>query len=178
MPLPSAPSTSSDAALEVRLPQSRRSVGDGCVGPEPGALDVGDEAGEVGDDRHRQMLDGTRRGPADGGRDPGGTVGREHEARRSRTFRAAADGAEVVRIGDAVEADKQRLRALRELVGVGVPVGLAEGDDTLVIACSRELCQLSLGSDPHARRALVAEPGLGAQSPLARMQLEHATRAA
>ena len=137
-----------------------------------------DEAGEVGDDRHRQMLDGAGRGPADGGRDPGGTVRRQHEARRSRTFRAAADSAEVLRIGDAVEADEQWLGARRELVGIRVAIGLAEGDDTLMIACSCELRQLSLSGDPDARRALVPEPGLRALSPLARMQLEHAARAA
>ena len=110
MPVPSAPSTRSDAALEVRFPQSRRRVGHGCVRPELGALHVGDEAGEVRDDRDRQMLDGARRGAADGRRDPRGAVCGQHEARRSRTFRAPADGAEVVRIGHAVEADEQRLR--------------------------------------------------------------------
>ena len=89
-----------------------------------------------------------------------------------RALRTPADGAEVVWIGHAVQADEQRLRPLGELVGVGVPVGLAKGDDTLVFARARELGQLALGSDPHAQCLQIAQPRLRAQGPLARVQLE------
>ena len=70
-----------------------------------------------------------------------------------------ADGAEVARIGDAVEHGQQRALGRGQLVRVGVAVRLDAGDDALVVARARELRQLALlahagacpASDPRAR---------------------------
>ena len=178
MPLPSAPSTSSTPPSKS---DSHRAVGASATAAyaqSSGALHFGDEAGEVGHDSNRKVLDGTRRDATDGRRHARGAVRRQHEAGCTRALRAPTDGAEVLRIGDAVQADEQRLWPLGELVGVGVPVGLAEGDDALVFARARELRELALGSNLHAQGLQVAQPRFRAQGPLARVQLENRTRAA
>ena len=63
-----------------------------------------------------------------------GAVRRKDDAGRARALRAAADGAEVARIADLVEAGDQRPLARGELVRVGVAVRLAPGEDALVVA--------------------------------------------
>jgi hypothetical protein len=66
---------------------------------------------------------------------------------------------------------------LRELVGVRVAIGLDSCDDALVIAVADSFAQLALGLDLDARAAVLAEPGLGAERPLRRPELEHLARA-
>jgi hypothetical protein len=61
-------------------------------------------------------------------------VCRQHDAGCARTLGAADDRAQVVRIGDLVEADEQGTLALREVVGVRVVERLAPGDDALMVA--------------------------------------------
>src|SRR6185437_14342336 len=104
----------------------------------------GQVAGEVGDDRDRQVLYRPGGGAADGRRHAGGSVRRDDHARRAGTLRAPADGAEVVRVADLVEADEQRPLAPGEGVGVGVAEGIAPGEDALVVARTRRLAQLPL----------------------------------
>ncbi len=60
------------------------------------------------------------------------------------------DGAEVVRVGDLVEADDKRRPAPDELPGVRVAEGLAEGDDALVVARAGGLVQAALPDVPGA----------------------------
>ena len=75
---------------------------------------------------------------------------------------APADGAEIVRIGDAIEADEERARLGRQLEGVRVPVRLAAGEDALMIASPGLLGQLPFGPGlrPGPGRWLL-EPWLG-----------------
>jgi hypothetical protein len=123
------------------------------------------------------MLDGARRRAADRRGDARGAMRGDDDTRRARAFGAPADGAQVARIGNPVEADEQRLLLGGQLVPVGVAVRRALGDDALVIAGAGRLAQLALELHLHARPA-VLQPRLGRERTLARPQLEHLTRAA
>ncbi len=97
---------------------------------------------------------------------------RHDDAAGARSLRAPADRAEVVRIGDAVEADEERPLTAGELPGVGVRVRLAEGDDSLVVPGARRRGQRSLGAylDTQARSLL--QPRLRGERALRDEQLE------
>ena len=58
----------------------------------------------------------------------------DDDARCTRALCTAADGAEVPRVADLVEAGEQWAIGRGELVGVGVLVWLAPGEHTLVVA--------------------------------------------
>ena len=64
------------------------------------------------DDRHPQMFDGTRRGLGHGRRDVRGAMARQNHTRHTRALRCPQDRAEVARIGDAVEQEQERQRAV------------------------------------------------------------------
>ena len=97
------------------------------------------------------MLDRAGRGARDGGRDDRRAVRRHDDAGRARTLGAAADGAEVARVGDAVEHREQRTLGRRELVAVGVAVGLDEREHALVVARVGAVAQLALELQLRAR---------------------------
>ena len=84
-----------------------------AVDPQRRPFRLGEEAGEIGHDRDRNVLDRPRGRAADGRRHAGRLVRGQHDAGRPRALGAARDGAEVARIGDLVEADEQRLAAPR-----------------------------------------------------------------
>ena len=104
---------------------------------------------------------------------------RHDHAGRPRSLGSAADGAEVVRIGDPVEADEERTRLSRELEGIRVPVWLAKSQHALVVASPGLLGQvpigLGLGPDP---RTWLLEPWLGGQGTLGHPELAHLAWAA
>ena len=95
---------------------------------------------------------------------------RHDDAGRAGALGAAADGAEVVRIGDPVEHREQRLVGLRQLVRVRVAVRLDARDDALVVARPRALGQVALERRVDLR---LGEPGLAGRRPLGRPDLEH-----
>ena len=63
--------------------------------------------------RDRQVLDRAGRGLGDDRRDAGRAVPRDHEAVRPGALARARDGAEVARVGDAVERDDERVAGAR-----------------------------------------------------------------
>ena len=102
---------------------------------------------------------------------------RDDDARRSRPFGRPADGAEVARVGDAVEHREQRTLDGGQLIGVGVAVRLDARDHALVVARTGELGQVALLPHPHPRSRRL-EPRLGLERPLGRQELEHLATAA
>ena len=109
----------------------------GAVHPELRPLDLLEVARQVRDDRDRQVLDRPGRRTRDGGRHDRRAVRRNDDAGRARAERAPAHGAEVARIGDAVEHDEQRPLDRGELPRVGVAVRLDARDDALMVARAR-----------------------------------------
>jgi hypothetical protein len=103
---------------------------------------------------------------------------RNDDAGCARARRRAGDGAQVARVGDLVEAGDQRTGGSRQLVGIGVAVGLDPGHDALVLARQRRLREVALGLDLEARGARLREPGLVTAGALAHPQLEHLARPA
>ena len=140
--------------------------------PEVAALRLVQVAREVDDDGDRDVLDRAGGGMADGGGDARRVVLGDDDARRAGPLGAAADRAEVVRVGHLVEADDQRPLAGGELPGVGVAVGLAEGDDALVVARPRLGGQRRLRPDLHPEPLDLAQPRLGAERALGDEELE------
>jgi hypothetical protein len=102
-------------------------------------------------------------------------VRRQDDAGRARAFRSPDDCAEVVRVGDLVEANEERRVAAGELPGVGIPERRGPRDEPLVVARPRRLAQNPLRLDLRART--VREPRARARGPLGRPDLEHVTRA-
>ena len=85
---------------------------------------------------------------------------RHDDAGRAGALGAAADGAEVPRVADLVEAREQRPLRRRELVGVGVPVRLAPREHALVVARADRLAEVPLELDLDARLLRLAQPVL------------------
>src|SRR5581483_4244295 len=164
-----------DASGEVGVPHRGRRVPGRAVDPELRPLHLLEEAGEVRDDRDREVLDGARGGAGDGGRDDGRPVRRDDDAGRPRPLGAPADGAEVARVGDAVEDGEEGPLGRRELVGVRVAEGLDAGERALVVAGAGELGELALGPQAGLR---LGEPRLRLRRALRREQLEHLPAAA
>ena len=100
---------------------------------------------------------------------------RHDDARRARTVGAAADRAEVARIGHPVEHREERLRLRGQLVRVGVAIGLDHRDEPLVVARRGPLGQVALALHLRAR---LGQPRLGLQRAFGRPHLEHRTPAA
>ena len=155
-------------AAELCSPH-RLTVERGRVDPQRRALHLPEPAGEVGDDRHRQVLDRAGRRAAHRRRHPRRPVRRQHDAGRAGAFGAPAHRPEVARVGDLVEADEERPVGRSQLVRVRVAVGLAAGDEALVLARAGELGQLPLRADLHAPPVQPRLPG-GARR---REHLEH-----
>jgi hypothetical protein len=61
-------------------------------------------------------------------------MGRDDDACRSGAFGAAADGAEVARVGHAIEANEKRALPARARPRVGIAVGLRPRNYALVVA--------------------------------------------
>ena len=80
-------------------------------GPNASALEFLQRRGQTRHHRDREVLDRAGRGFRHRRGDVGGAVAGKHETGRAGRLGAADDGAEVVRIGDAVERDKERRRA-------------------------------------------------------------------
>jgi hypothetical protein len=93
-------------------------------------------------------------------------VGGKDHASRPRALCGTDDGSEVVRIGDLIENDQQRLPG-GELVRVGVTERLDPGDHALVVAGASELVQRLLRHDLGL--AIPAVP----RRPLGGEELEH-----
>ena len=85
---------------------------------------------------------------------------------------AANDRAEIVRVGDLVEAHQQWALADDELVGIGITVGLAEGDDALVLRRACSFVQPSLGDDLKPEAGDIPETRLGGERALGDEELE------
>ena len=102
-------------------------LGARAVAPAARLARVAQEVREVAHARDRQVLDGARRGLADGRRDLRGAALGDHDAGRAGALGGAADRAEVLRVLDLVERDEQRVgparAARRRRVGVGARVG-------------------------------------------------------
>src|SRR5581483_2901476 len=141
--------------------------------PQVRALDVGEVAGEIRHDCDRQVLHRAGGRAADGCGHPRRPVRRHHDPRRPRALRAAADGAEVARIADLVEAGEQRSLALGELIRVRVLVWLAPGEHALVVARPRLLGDVALELRLDTRPLELAQPRLGLDRTLGRPQLQH-----
>ena len=105
-------------------------------------------------------------------------MGRDDDSRRPRSLGTADDRAEVVRVGDLVEACQQGTIGGGQLPAVGVLVGLAPGEHALVIARAGGLTELALGLDLNSRAVEVGQPGLRLHGALGRPQLEHFSPAA
>jgi diguanylate cyclase (GGDEF)-like protein len=121
------------------------------------------------------VLDRARRGATDGRRDARRSVRGQDDTGRPCPLGGPADGPEVPRIRDLVEAREQGALGSRELIGVRVPVRLAEREHALVVTRSDRLGQLPFGLD---LRAELAEPRLGFHRSLRDPQLEDLARAA
>src|SRR5919106_2531678 len=162
----------SRAGREVGRTDRRVRVAGGRPPPEVRSLDLLQVAREVDDDSDGEVLDRARRRLADRRRDAPGVVLGDDDAGGARALGAPADGAEVVRVGHLVEAGEQRTFARGELEGVRVAVGLAEGDDALVLHGAGRLVEGALADDlkPDPRR--LPEPRLRLQRPLGDEQLQ------
>ena len=171
-PLPSAPKTS--AAPVVRSADHDGRLGVARRGPRPERrpLDLLQVAPEVDDDRNRNVLDRSGRGLGDRCRHTGRVPLGDDDPVRARTFGATDDRAQVVRVGDLVEADHERPLALDQRVRVGVAVRLAEGDDALVIARVRRVAQAPLGDDLQPEPGHLPQPRLRREGALGDEQLE------
>jgi len=90
-----------------------------------------------------------------GGRDAHGPVLRQYDAVRPERVRATDQSAEVLRIGDAVENEKQRrvTDAGEQLLQLRIPEFGQLGPDALVYSGARAVCELSLPDvlDAHSR---------------------------
>jgi diguanylate cyclase (GGDEF)-like protein len=163
------------ASRQIGVPHLRRRLGRGGKDPQPRPLHLGEVAREIRDDREREVLDRARRGAADGRRDARRSVRGQDDTGRPCPLGGPADGPEVPRIRDLVEAREQRALGSRELIGVRVPVRLAEREHALVVPRSSRLGQLPFGLD---LRAELAEPRLSFQRSLRDPQLEDLAGAA
>jgi hypothetical protein len=121
------------------------------------------------------MLDGAGRSSAHRRRHTGRAVRRHDDARRSRSLGAPRDRAQVVRIGDLVEAYEERRLRTRERPGIRIAERLAPGDEPLVIARPGGLAQHPLGL--HLQPRSLVEPRACRCSAFRRPDLEHLARA-
>src|SRR5581483_4178731 len=160
-------------AGEVGLPHRRPRLAGGARDPQVRALDVGEVAGEIRHDCDRQVLHRAGGRAADGRGHPRRPMRRHHDARRPRALGAAADGAEVARVADLIEAGEQRSLALGELIRVRVLVWLAPGEHALVVARPRLLGDVALELRLDTRPLELAQPRLGLDRTLGRPQLQH-----
>ena len=103
-------------------------------------------------------------------------MSREDDACRARPLRASNDRAQVVRVGDLVEADEKGRSRRCQRVGVRVPKRLAPGDDPLVVARAGGIAQQPLLL--HLRSRARVEPGDLRSRALRRPHLEQLARAA
>jgi hypothetical protein len=78
-----------------------------------------------------------------------------------------------VRVGHLVQADDERAVSYGEVVRVGVPVGLDEGDDALMVVRPGGLVQPPLGDDLEPEAWNLTEPRLGSEGALGDEQLQH-----
>ena len=165
-----------DTTCEIGTPHRERALGIGRVRPEVGALDLREVAREIRHDRNRKVLDGAGGGSADRRCDPHRAVRGHDDSRRARSLRAPDDRAQVVRVGDLVEADEQRTLLARQRVGVRVPERLAPGDDTLMVARAGSVAEQPLRLDLRSRAGV--EPRNLRRGALGRPHLEQLARAA
>ncbi len=85
------------------------------------------------------MFDRTGRRAGDLGGDLRRAARRNNYAGGARARRRAGHSAQVARVGDLIETGEKRSLRGRQLVGVGVAVGLDPGHDPLVLARLRLL---------------------------------------
>src|SRR5439155_24951446 len=95
------------------------------------------------------------------------------DARRAGPFGAPADRAEIVRVGDLVEAGEQRPLALGQRIRVRVPIRVAKRDNSLVVPRGRGLGEPALPDDLEPETPLLAQPRFGGERAFADEQLEH-----
>ena len=157
---------------EVGRPDRGRRLALGGPDPELRPLDLLEVAGEVHHHSHRQVLDGACRRLADRRGDAGGVPLEDDDAAGAGPLGAAADGAEVVRVGDLVEADDERPLAPCDLVRVRIAIRLAERDDALVVHRPGGLVETPLGNHLEAEAGHVPKPRLRLEGPLRDEELE------
>src|SRR5947209_11483990 len=119
------------------------------------------------------MLDRARGRAAHGGGHARRPVRRHDDSCRARALRAAADGAEIARVADLVEAREQRPLPLGELIRVRVLVRLAPGEHTLMVARPGLLGDVAVELRLDARPLELAQPRLGLDRALGGPQLQH-----
>ncbi len=113
-PSPSEPTTTTSGSVATsRSSSATVAVGGQADDEQPGLLVVLERAGQVGAAGDRQPGGRAGRGaPGGGGHAGRAALGHEHALRAEGGGRAD-DGAEVARVGDAVERDEQRAPARR-----------------------------------------------------------------
>ena len=108
MPLPSAPSTSASGPRQVEVVDRARRVLGGADDADVALLQLVQRARQVGDHEVRHRLGGAARDLGDGRVDADRVVLRRDHRMRAGAVGHAQAGAEVVRVGDAVEHQHQR----------------------------------------------------------------------
>jgi hypothetical protein len=96
-------------------------------GPDAGGLELFDSSGEVGDLGDGEVLEGSGGGLDGDGGEGGAAVAGEDQAVAAGGFGAAGEGAEVVRVFDAVEGEEEGGLPAGE--GSGQELGQADGLD-------------------------------------------------
>jgi hypothetical protein len=130
MPLPSAPSTSASGPLQIGLVQALRRLAIGAGDPDAPLLELIEGPREIRHAGHGHELGRARGDLAHDAVNAGRPVARDDHDMHAGRVRGAQAGAEVVRIGDAVEHEQQRI--LRQAVerreqGMFVPGPSAAG---------------------------------------------------
>ena len=113
MPLPSAPKTSATGPPRSSVVDRARRVLGGADDADVALLQLAERARQVGDHEVRHRLGGAARDLGDGRVDADRVVLRRDHGVRAGAVGDAQAGAEVVRIGDAVEHEHERRLAGR-----------------------------------------------------------------
>ena len=106
-PAPSAPSTHATGPLDVGVEQAL-AAGIGAENPDALLLHVPQRAREIGHRDHRDRVGGAARGLGHRRVDADRAVLRHDDRMRAERVGAAQAGAEIVRVGHAVQNQQQR----------------------------------------------------------------------
>jgi hypothetical protein len=131
-----------DPTAVVRPVVGKPGIGYGAVYPGVAPLCVGQPVGQVTDAGHGQVLHRSRGGLAHGRSHVRRAALREHHARATRRLGHAADGAQVVRVLDLVQAEHESIVGREQGIGLHVGIGLDLRADTLMIRGAAALLDL------------------------------------
>ena len=146
-PLPSAPKTSATGPARSSVVDRARRVLGGADDADVALLQLAERPRQVGDHEVRHRLGGAARDLGDGRVDADGVVLRRDHGMRAGAVGDAQAGAEVVRVGDAVEDEHQRRLAARlgrlerVVERVAARDRLDDRDDALVAVVAGEAAQ-------------------------------------